>query len=158
MFHHHVQTGSVNPTKAVRSFLITRHAACSDDANRRPCVGGSHVWELRCAHNPLGISCAAASRLISGHCFESSLTGAIPSGFAVLPRSGSHGTGRMKVVSFIEPPQRDVIEKILDHCGLARPSAPRPPPANQPVDHSRADLDGPAELTCVDIDTFLATF
>ncbi|MEA1952416.1 MAG: hypothetical protein U9N87_13635, partial [Planctomycetota bacterium] len=35
--------------------------------------------------------------------------------------------GRMKVVDFIEPPQGDVIEKILRHCGLWRASAPRPP-------------------------------
>ena len=26
--------------------------------------------------------------------------------------------GQMKVVSFIEPPQEDVIEDILHHCGL----------------------------------------
>jgi hypothetical protein len=28
--------------------------------------------------------------------------------------------GRMKVIAFIEPPQGDVIEKILRHCGLWR--------------------------------------
>ena len=36
--------------------------------------------------------------------------------------------GTMKVVAFIEPPQGALIEKILRHCGLWRPSAPRPPP------------------------------
>ena len=55
----------------------------------------------------------------------------------------------MKVVAFIEPPQRDVIEKILRHCGLRPSSAPRAPP----------DVDGLAhELDYVNIDTFLATF
>jgi hypothetical protein len=28
----------------------------------------------------------------------------------------------------VEPPQADVIEKILRHCGLWRESSPRPPP------------------------------
>ena len=37
--------------------------------------------------------------------------------------------GQMKVVAFIEPPQGDVIEKILRHCGLWRPASPREPPA-----------------------------
>jgi hypothetical protein len=38
----------------------------------------------------------------------------------------------MKIVSFINPGQRDVIEKILDHCGLssrAPPADARAPPA-----------------------------
>ena len=34
----------------------------------------------------------------------------------------------MKVVSFIEPPQGEVIEKILKHCGLWQEPACRPPP------------------------------
>jgi hypothetical protein len=38
--------------------------------------------------------------------------------------------GVMKVVAFIEPPQGDVIEKILKHCGLWFPAAPRAPPTN----------------------------
>ena len=63
----------------------------------------------------------------------------------VCPQCG----GQMKVVAFIEPPQRDVIEKILRHCGVRPSSAPRAPP----------DVDGLAhELDYVDIDTFLATF
>jgi hypothetical protein len=40
--------------------------------------------------------------------------------------------GPMKIVSFINPGQRDVIEKILEHCGLssrAPPSEARAPPA-----------------------------
>ena len=36
--------------------------------------------------------------------------------------------GQMKVVSFIEPPQADVIEAILTHCGLWQSRSPRAPP------------------------------
>jgi hypothetical protein len=36
--------------------------------------------------------------------------------------------GEMKVVAFLEPPQREVIEKILLHCGLWQASSPRAPP------------------------------
>ena len=61
------------------------------------------------------------------------------------PKCGSE----MAVVSFIEPPQREVIDKILQHCGLWRSPEARPPP----------DADGLAhELDYVDMDTFLATF
>jgi hypothetical protein len=61
----------------------------------------------------------------------------------------------MQVVAFIEPPQGDVIEKILRHCGLWEASAPRPPPAARgPV----CDAAEPRPRTYVDIDTFLATF
>jgi hypothetical protein len=74
----------------------------------------------------------------------------------------------MQVVSFIEPPQGEVIEKILKHCGLWRASAPRAPPdveglvleldaayANRPIG-SADQADESRELTYVDIDTFLA--
>ena len=76
----------------------------------------------------------------------------------------------MKVVAFIEPPQSEVIEKILQHCGLWQASAPTAPPD---VDNLVLELDAafsdssmgspdqadqPQELTYVDIDTFLATF
>jgi hypothetical protein len=37
--------------------------------------------------------------------------------------------GEMKVVSFIESPQSDLIEKLMRHCGLWHPHSPRPPPA-----------------------------
>ena len=40
--------------------------------------------------------------------------------------------GRMQVIAFIEPPQGEVIEKILRHCGLWCPSSPRAPPARGP--------------------------
>ena len=79
----------------------------------------------------------------------------------------------MKVVAFIEPPQRDVIEKILrGHQsvamvgGLWHSSAPRAPPAGDGSvhdpdgvsDRQTGSSDEPQELTYVDIDTFLATF
>ena len=78
--------------------------------------------------------------------------------------------GEMKVVSFIEPPQADVIEEILQHCGLWQSSTPRAPPdvdglvleldaaySASSIDSSD-QVDRSQELTCVDIDTFLASF
>ena len=78
--------------------------------------------------------------------------------------------GQMKVVSFIEPPQADVIEKILQHCGLWQSRSARAPPevqelvlelnaafadsALEPADRA----DESQELTYVDIDTFLENF
>jgi hypothetical protein len=61
----------------------------------------------------------------------------------------------MKIVSFINPQQRDLIDRILDHCGLSSrhpPSEARGPP--EPSIHKLtyvSDLDfiddpGPAEL------------
>ena len=78
----------------------------------------------------------------------------------------------MKVVDFIEPPQGDVIEKILRHCGLWFESTPRPPPHPQGLVY---EMDGvweapdanrgrhtsdreSGELTFVDEATFWATF
>ena len=67
--------------------------------------------------------------------------------------------GLMKVVAFIEPPQGEVIERILRHCGLWCPSAPRAPPATDgSSDAAEASRDDPRERTYVDIDTFEATF
>ncbi len=78
------------------------------------------------------------------------------------PKCGS----QMTVVAFIEPPQGDVIEKILRHCGLWQPATPRPPPAGDGWIHDPdGDSDGqtacsdePRELTYVDMETFWATF
>jgi len=78
--------------------------------------------------------------------------------------------GEMKVVSFIEPPQADVIEDILRHCGLWQSSSPRAPPdvdglvLDLDAAYSASSIDSPdqadqsQELTYVDIDTFLTTF
>ncbi|MFC1652818.1 transposase, partial [Planctomycetota bacterium] len=74
--------------------------------------------------------------------------------------------GVMKVVAFIEPPQAQVIEKILRHCGLWQEPASRAPPD---IDGLAQDLDfgffghktrdpepdQATELTYEDIDTFL---
>ncbi len=78
--------------------------------------------------------------------------------------------GQMKVVAFIEPPQGDVIEKILQHCGLWQASSARAPPdmenlvldldfefSDSPIESSDQS-DESQELTYVDIDTFLASF
>jgi hypothetical protein len=48
----------------------------------------------------------------------------------------------MQVVAFIEPPQADVLEKILRHCGLWRASSPRGPPVEDGWVH---DPDGDAD-------------
>jgi len=75
----------------------------------------------------------------------------------------------MKVVSFIEPPQADVIEEILKHCRLWQARAARGPPE---VDNLVLELDAsymdssidsqdqaePPELTYIDIDPFLESF
>ena len=85
--------------------------------------------------------------------------------------------GQMQVVSFIEPPQADVIEEILNGHqsgamvgGLWQSRSPRAPPdADELVleldaAYSGNSLDTPVEadecqeLTYVDIDTFLASF
>ena len=39
----------------------------------------------------------------------------------------------MKIVSFIEPTQPDVIQRILTHCGLAD-EPPRAPPQASPTE------------------------
>jgi len=78
--------------------------------------------------------------------------------------------GEMKVVSFLDPPQGEVIEKILKYCGLWQAPAPRAPPDMEDLvlelDAAYSDssigfpdqTDQPQELTYVDIDTFLSTF
>ena len=58
------------------------------------------------------------------------------------------------VVTCIEPPQAEVLDKILSHCGLSRSSAARAPPG----DAHRDGMDAAHELTYVEMDTFLATF
>jgi hypothetical protein len=65
--------------------------------------------------------------------------------------------GQMKVVAFIEPPQGDVIEKILRHCGLWCPAAARAPLAGDLRVHdpdSESASQEPRELTFADEATF----
>ncbi|MFC1763232.1 transposase [Planctomycetota bacterium] len=77
--------------------------------------------------------------------------------------------GVMKVISFIEPPQAQVIEKILKHCGLWQKSVSRAPPdiggLARDLDFTfsgkKSDFSGPdqaLDLIYENIDTFLATF
>jgi hypothetical protein len=42
--------------------------------------------------------------------------------------------GAMRIVSFIEKHQSDVVEKILRHCGLWKKAPPRAPPKPEPGD------------------------
>ena len=63
----------------------------------------------------------------------------------------------MAVVAFIEPPQAEVIEKILSHCGLWRLADSIDPSGDGSGSTNGSDNDS-AELTYVDMDTFLATF
>ena len=55
--------------------------------------------------------------------------------------------GQMKVVSFIEPPQADVIEEILKHCGLWQSRSPRAPPD---VDELVLELDAAYSGSSID--------
>ena len=47
--------------------------------------------------------------------------------YEIDPLACSECGGAMKVVAFLEPPQADVIEKILQHCGPWHHSSPRAP-------------------------------
>jgi hypothetical protein len=40
----------------------------------------------------------------------------------------------MRIVGFIEREQRDVVEKILRHCGLWKEPQPRPPPEEPEIE------------------------
>lgn len=75
----------------------------------------------------------------------------------------------MAIVSLIQPPQAEVIEKILKHCGLWKEPVSRAPPDIDSVvqaldlgfsgSHTGAPApDHAQELTYEDIDTFLYTF
>ena len=76
----------------------------------------------------------------------------------------------MQMVSFIEPPQADVIDELLKHCSLWQSGSPRAPSEvdelvlHLAVAYSGSPIDSPdpadqsQELTHVDIDTFLESF
>ena len=90
--------------------------------------------------------------------------------YEVDPLSCPQCGGQMKVVSFIEPPQSDVIEEVLKHCGLWQASSPRGPPGldglvlELDAAYSASSIDSSdqadesQELTYVAIDTFLENF
>ena len=80
--------------------------------------------------------------------------------YEIDPMVCSQCGGEMKIVSFIDPPQSEAIEKILRHCGLCKASAPRGPPDPVSLVH---DLDYDSmehtpELMFIDMDTYLSTF
>lgn len=64
----------------------------------------------------------------------------------------------MKVISFIEPPQEAVIEKILHHCGLWAEPARGPPAHGSTADRDAVQeaLSDLSEVVRVPIDEFLA--
>ena len=85
--------------------------------------------------------------------------------FEIDPLTCPRCSGQMKIVAFLEPPQGDVIEKILRHCGLWCPAAPRAPPGGDlrvydPDSNWDSDSTSqePRELTFVDESTFWSTF
>jgi len=79
----------------------------------------------------------------------------------VAPLTCPHCGSQMKVVAFIEPPQDEVVEKncATAACGLRQASAPRAPPDADGLvpELDSASSDQLQELTCVDMDTLLAT-
>ena len=80
------------------------------------------------------------------------------------PLTCSECGGQMKVVAFIDPPQTEVIERILKHCGLWEGSSARPPPPVGGPTHGDREVAAcrspgePHELNYVDQETFEATF
>ena len=88
--------------------------------------------------------------------------------YEVDPLSCPECGSQMRVVAFIEPPQRDVIEEFLrGHQsgamvgGLWRSSKARAPPTGSQGDGLASAKDPNSEthdLTFVDMDTFLANF
>jgi hypothetical protein len=73
-------------------------------------------------------------------------------------------SGQTKIVAFLELPQGGVIEKILRHCGLWCPAAPRAPPGGDLRVHdpdrdwdSDSTSQEPRERTFVDAATFWST-
>jgi len=58
--------------------------------------------------------------------------------------------GEMKVISFIDKCQADVVEKILRHCGLWKDAASRPPPAASRVAEGEPSYDyGYFDRVCI---------
>jgi len=81
--------------------------------------------------------------------------------YEVDPLSCQECGSQMRVVAFIEPPQRDVIEEILRHCGLWRSSKARAPATGSQRDGLASAKDPNSatdEMTFVDMDTFEANF
>ena len=75
--------------------------------------------------------------------------------YEVDPMACPQCSTQMKVVAFIDPPQEEVIQKILKHCGLWEGPPERAPPE---LDGFTEDPDEVVEIEYVDIHTFLAEF
>jgi hypothetical protein len=75
--------------------------------------------------------------------------------YEVDPMACPQCSTQMKVVAFIDPPQEEIIQKILKHCGLWEEPPERAPPG---LDGFTQDPDEAVEVEYVDIDTFLAEF
>ncbi len=57
----------------------------------------------------------------------------------------------MRIVSFIAPHQREVIEKILTHCGFwQQPTSRAPPPPHDHRQQSRRELHYVSDLEYLD--------
>ena len=69
--------------------------------------------------------------------------------FEVDPLECPHCGSRMKVVCFIERPQRDVVEKILRHCGLWEGPLRTLARATPNTAESHRDASEPRELQLV---------
>ena len=80
--------------------------------------------------------------------------------YEIDPMVCSQCGGKMEIISFIDPPQNEVIEKILKHCRLWKASPPRGPPGPFDMDQNLDSefMNQTPELTFVDMDTFLSTF
>ena len=80
--------------------------------------------------------------------------------YEIDPMVCSQCGGKMEIISFIDPPQNKVIEKILKHCRLWKASPPRGPPEPFDMDQNLDSefMNQTQELTFVDMDTFLSTF
>lgn len=56
----------------------------------------------------------------------------------------------MKIISFIDKCQEDVVEKLLRHCGLWKENVPRPPPVESRVAELEPSYDyGYFDRVCI---------
>lgn len=81
--------------------------------------------------------------------------------FEVDPLTCPHCGGQMKIISFIERHQHEVIERILRHCGLwegairTLASARAPPPTRHPADPCAGCPPRRAAATASDLELVL---
>ena len=90
--------------------------SCADDQGLTSCSG------VEAGREGGGEGLAAAAPAPPAPDLGNARQAGLQVGALACPRCG----GEMKVVAFVEPPQGEVIERILRHCGMWHP---RPPPA-----------------------------